>query len=480
MRIIRKYIVFVWAIVFYCSVIQAQQGNSVLPSLINTGESGREDSISDINMLKKKMFVKVITSKHSVYVGEPVLVTYKFYVSTRLNDQPTVDKQPEFTGCSVKQLDFDQGPAFEIINNEPYAIYTIRKVQLTPLQPGLLSLGKAIVNNVVVVTDSKNAYSTKKHSLAIANDELNVEVKDLPPIIKPEDFYGITGFFTIKAFIKNPKVPMGESGHLIIAIKGSGNFDAIVKPEVSWPANIEHFDGTDSQHIDQGSFPATGERVFDIPFIGTKEEVLNIAPIRFSFFNTRSEQYETISTDSVRVIFTKSIPGNNKINEAVNDVTNRKYLWIVPAMAFVVACIGFISYKKNKKTEAKKAPATNTTVAPVFTAPQTTFRVKYRTDFSQYLAELESISTNKAFFTKAKDILIKVVAERVDSTAQYAEQVLLEELKQRTYNAPVCNKVASLLQAFNVNLYAPFETEADLRFYYSNLREVVETLQAES
>jgi primosomal protein N'' len=56
---------------------------------------------------------------------------------------------------------------------------------------------------------------------------------------------------------------------------------------------------------------------------------------------------------------------------------------------------------------------------------------------------------------------------------------LLKELKERTYNAPICNKVKGLYEAFNLNLYAPFETQADLAFYLQELKQTVQQLQAE-
>jgi hypothetical protein len=128
---------------------------------------------------------------------------------------------------------------------------------------------------------------------------------------------------------------------------------------------------------------------------------------------------------------------------------------------------------------SKMATATSVTAAPVFVQPQPVYHVKYRTDFSRYLNELEAITDNKLFFTKAKNILTGAVAERIDSN-QYSEEVLLDELKQRTYDAPVCNKVNALYEAFNLSLYAPFEIQADLAFYFTELKRVVEELQSES
>src|SRR4029077_4920930 len=142
-----------------------------------------------------------------------------------------------------------------------------------------------------------NAYSTEKFNITVRNTDMTVEVNELPVKNKPDDFYGLTGTYTITAAaptetITAPapkkKIPVGETGHLIVTIKGSGNFDAISRPEILWPANIEHFEGDDSQHVDQGNFPLTGYRVFNIPFIGKTEGIVTIPPVKFSFFNTSS------------------------------------------------------------------------------------------------------------------------------------------------------------------------------------------------
>lgn len=474
MSSITKYIFPVFLMLFCNVIVKAQQNSSELPSLINNNDKNVEAA------LKQKMFVKVLTSKNKIFVGEPVMATYKFYVAMHITDQPTVIKQPEFSGCSVKELDFEQGPDFENIGKELYAVYTIRKVQLTPLQQGMLSLGNAIVSNTVQLPESSDPYTVEKHNITVSNADDSVEVIELPEKNKPGNFYGITGEFNISAIVSSNKIPVDENGHLIVTIKGSGNFDAINKPEITWPGNTEHFDGSDSQHVNQDNFPISGNRIFDIPFIGKKTGTIIIPPISFSFFNTMSENYQTVTTDSIPVTFTKALARKNEFPQVINyDITNRKYLWIVPALAIVVAIIGFVSFKRNKSQMQTTKPGISVTTAPVFVQPQPDYHVKYRTDFSRYLSELESVTENKQFFEKSKNLLTKAVAERIDSI-QYSEEVLLMELKERTYNAPVCNKVSALYEAFNLNLYAPFKTQADLEFYFNELKDTIEKLQSDS
>jgi len=477
-----KIILPVFALFWCMSALNARQTPAVLPSLLNnqTNKNATDHDNTMEALLKQKMFVKVFTNKNKIFVGEPVMAVYKFYVAMNINDQPTVTKQPEFSGCSVKELNFDQGPELENINNEPYAVYTIRKVQLTPLQQGMLSLGNASVNNTIEVLNPDDVYSTERFNITVHNTDMTIEVNELPVKNKPADFYGLTGTYTITAAAPKDKIPVGETGHLIVTIKGSGNFDAISRPEILWPANIEHFEGDDSQHVDQGNFPLSGYRVFNIPFIGKTEGIVMIPPVKFSFFNTSSKDYQTINTDSITITFSKALATKDEFTNVVNyDITNRQYLWIVPAIAVAVALIGFISYRRNKKTALKATAVTSTTAPPVFIQPPPVYHIKYRTDFSRYLKELESKTDNKTFFTKAKELLTKAVAERIDSN-QYSEQFLLAELKQRTYDAPVCNKVDVLYKAFNLNLYAPYETQADLDLYFTELKQVIEELQAEA
>lgn len=453
------------------------QSQAKLPSLFNKEPAGGQNDEDIIAFLKQKTFVKIFTGKHKVFVGEPLMATYKFYVASDLNDRPVVSKQPEFSGCSVKELNFDQGPEFEQLNGESFSVYTIRKVQLTPLQEGRFSLGKAFVNNMVQVFNPNDIAKVKKFNITVSNNDMEVEVQSLPEKDKPANFYGITGVFGIAARAAENKIPAGENGHLLVTIKGAGNLDAIVQPEINWPKNVQHFEGKDSQHVNQDNFPISGDRIFDIPFIGRNEGNIIIPPIQFSYFNTDLKKYETVQTDSIPVVFTKSLSKKDIYTNIVNyDISNRKYLWIVGAIAITVALLGFISYKRNKKIAAQKKTVMSSTAAPVFTPPQPQVKVKYKTDFERHLNDLQAITENKAFFTKAKSLLTTAVAEKLDSN-QYSEKVLMQELVKQTCDAPFCKRAAALYETINLELYAPFDTPADLGYYFTELKQIIEELK---
>jgi hypothetical protein len=324
-------------------------------------------------------------------------------------------------------------------------------------------------------------FTTDDYNIAVTNPATSIQVNELPEKNKPREFYGITGIFRIAASALSNKIPVGESGHLIVTIKGAGNLDAVNKPDITWPISTEHFDGNDSQHIDQDNFPVSGDKTFDIPFVGKQEGTVVIPPIHFSFFNTSHKNYQTVSTDSIAITFTKPLATKNEFPNVVNyDITNRRYLWIVPAIALTVALVGFIGYRRGQmKFREKPATSPAITTEPVFIEPPSPLQIRYRTDFSRYWDDLQSITDTKPFFLKAKELIGKAIAERTD-TRDYAEEILLAELKQKTLNKDLYQRTASLFEACNVNLYAPFEMQADLQFYFNEVKEVIEQLQAES
>lgn len=461
-------------LILTCAVLYNDAINAQLPSLIASPQSNKNDSLNIENILKRSMFVKVSVSKNRVFVGEPVMALYKFYTS--VNGQAVVLKQPEFSGCSVNELNFEDEPQTETINNESFTTYVIRKVQLTPVQPGTLSIGVATVTNHVEVQGA-DAFISDKYDIPISNTATSVTVLSLPEKNKPAAFYGITGSFSITASTVQSKIPVHENDHLIITIKGSGNLDAINKPSVLWPAGTEHFDGNDSQHVDQNSFPISGDRIFDIPFIGKKEGTIKIPPVRFSYFNTALKNYETITTDSVAVTFTKALTQKDKYIHVINyDISNRRYLWIIPAIAVIVALISFKSYKRNKiQLQKKPEMQPSITPVPVF---EPAVKFKYKTDFSRYWNDLQSLTDVKLFFAKAKELLIKAVSEKTDSQ-NTSEAFLLAELKG-IINSSLFQKTFLLLDLCDEKMYAPFETETDLQLYFNEVKATIEQLQAES
>src|ERR1051326_2979614 len=154
-KLLMKYILF--AVLFIVVRLDAQQPPSQLPSLLDGTTiqmpvlRANEDADEFIH---KNIFVKVSASKTSAYIGEPILVTYKLFTS--LNSQARVSKQPSFNGCSVLELSANNESHEATIKGKLFHVFIIRKIQVIPLQEGVLQMGPASVDNVVQLSHAED------------------------------------------------------------------------------------------------------------------------------------------------------------------------------------------------------------------------------------------------------------------------------------------------------------------------------------
>src|SRR4051812_20374725 len=341
--------------VMICAVLFS---HAQLPSLIDNSQEDNEFMQSSVlrpgenpeDKIRSQIFVKTTVSKRTCFVGEPILVIYQLY--TALYCQPKVVKQPTFNGCSLVEMTTDEPEYVDKQNGKMYRVLLIRKVQLTPLQEGQLLIPPAVVDNEVGFTSAENPYRLKNYNAAISSHIDSIHVKALPASM-PADYSGIAGGkFTISAKVDSTTVPQGENDVLQITIGGEGNIDAISLPTIKWPKSIEHFESTDSQHINKMNFPVHGNKTFAIPFIGTQQGNKVIPSVSFTFFNTTSQQFETISTQPITINVVKALPANKWDEHIVtDDVSNKKYLWFVPGIAIVVISVWLISNKKKEIRE---------------------------------------------------------------------------------------------------------------------------------
>ncbi|MDQ6904248.1 MAG: BatD family protein, partial [Bacteroidota bacterium] len=111
--------------------------------------------------VKKNLFVKLDVSKTSCFVGEPIIASYKLY--TRLRSESTITDAPSFNGFSVSDLDLNQNnsSAVEKYNGRDYNTYTLRKVQLYPLQAGAVTLDPVVSDNKVTFIKAEYAGEQK-------------------------------------------------------------------------------------------------------------------------------------------------------------------------------------------------------------------------------------------------------------------------------------------------------------------------------
>ncbi len=334
--------------------------------------------------IKRNMLVRVEVDKKSVYVGEPVVATYKLY--TRLKSESNMTKNPSFNGFSVLDIQQPNDMSYrtEKLEGREYNVYIIRKVQLYPLLAGNLELGIAEIDNNVqfikaaYVNQQADAMNDIFRDLAqltippegidiqkvtLQSKPLSILVKPLPDAGKPSSFKGAVGNITIETKVEKNNFSTDDDGKMAIIISGEGNLQMINAPEMPWPKGIEGFDSKATDDLFKGTVPVSGRKIFEFPFTVSTPGTYTLPAVEFSFFDTRDAKYKTVSSNPIEITVTKGTgkPKNviteantkSKDNLLTKFFSNRLRVVSLVAVLIIIGLIVWL--KRDTKNEQQLA-----------------------------------------------------------------------------------------------------------------------------
>ena len=304
-------------------------------------------------LIKENLFIKTEVNKKSCYVGEPVVATFKLY--SRLQSSSEAEKSPAFYGFSVIDiLNINEAhTAVETVNGKIFNTSILRQVQLYPVQPGNLSIDEMYVRNEIDFDDSITHFKTKVEK-EIVTEPVTITVKPLPAI-KPEDFTGAVGKFSIEAHLEKDKIPVNGQGKLIVAVKGRGNFIQFGPPVVRWQKGIEPFEPAIKDRLNKNTAPIEGERVYEFGFAVDSTGSYIVPPVSFSYFDRATGGFKQLATDSLKLSVTEAVA--RVAPHAVEKQVSSPYIWMA-LLLLVVGIALFVFWKAKSQTVKEKQKET--------------------------------------------------------------------------------------------------------------------------
>jgi hypothetical protein len=444
--------------------------------------------------IKKNLFVKVEVNKNTCYVGEPIIASYKLY--TRLKSESNLTRSPSFNGFSVSELDLQDNAVLtsEKINGKEYSVYTLRKVQLYPLQSGNIQLEPVEVENRItflrgeyadqaqgdiffdILKDFADANSPRdaviEQKILLQSAPVIITVKPLPANA-PENFKGAVGQFIMSAAVQKNKLTTDESANLKIAITGTGNLPMINAPEIHLPKGMEAFEATSNETVNKQAVPLSGQKIFTVPFTAEKQGTYQIPGIAFTFFDPASQSFKTLTTSSIVV----DVKRGNAIKRIIkpfikkpNEKTvfsNANFWILVSAIIFMGLALIFIKRKKtgkDVKQDDKNQMALN----------GNSLMAKHP------LADAEeAIDDNdrQKFYYKLNGCLKKYLGEKFNVTPhELGKKKITELLDKNNISVVTGVMLTSVLEETELNLYAPVSTQHEMQRTYAKASEVVALL----
>ena len=481
--------------------IDKDPGNQPLNDMIlHAGESVQQK-------IKNNLFVRLEISKTSVYVGEPLVATYKLY--TRLNSESRVTRRPSFSGFSVFDMaDPESEQAqYEKFNGKEYNVYLLRKVQLFPLQEGRYELEEIQVDNTVSFI--KESFARDQNTLngilrAFGEEGLGpaawvkeqvsltslpqvITVKPLPADKQPDLFAGAVGQFTIESRVEDKQLAVGDVTNLNIVVSGTGNLPLMGSPVIDWPPGIEAFDSENKEELNKAVSPITGKKIFTIPFSPAAAGQYVLPAITLISFDPVAGNFVEHKTDSIPIMVIaapvqKSAMGNKNREPASGQAGIIQVPWYVYLLAFLIVMgilIFFFAWRrKNKYTISEGQKESIVSEEPVVTeTPVQQLKLFHQVYTLDKAKEFLDSGQTKAFYTETETVILSVLKERFAIETEAGREKMEKQLSAKFLPEETIRSAMDMLNICQMAIYAPFFVEDKIRFDYENAQLLLAELQ---
>ncbi|WKW45874.1 BatD family protein [Myroides sp. JBRI-B21084] len=270
-------------------------------------------------------------SKNSVYVNQPITVEYGLYVSDQSGFNTLAIKQmPKFKNFWNHTIDLKQEAVSRAeLNGKSYRYLPLQKAVLLPQKDGALKVDAFVVElDEQYYTGRTDVFGTPEIGLrkkTYSSGSKTIRVKPLPITNQPVNYTGAVGAFNFTVNANKTSLKANEPLELTLSVQGKGNLDLLTLPKPEAPTALELYDPEKinrvTNSISAGMEGTVAEKYVIVPqYKGT----YTIAPIAFSYFDTATSSYKTITSQPILIQVTEGpeLPRNGSLNNK-NTVTSK-------------------------------------------------------------------------------------------------------------------------------------------------------------
>ncbi|MCM8782622.1 MAG: BatD family protein [Candidatus Omnitrophica bacterium] len=280
-----------------------------------------------VDELKDRIFLILSAGKRKAYLNEIIPLTIKLYVN-RLAVRDIQFPAIETNDFSIEK--FGQPKQYrEELGGILYDVIEFT-ADMFAIKQGEFTLGPAKLNcNLVVRRAAQRKRSPfdddffggffnddifedffgrdDAYPLELKSAELPITVLPLPQEGKPQGFDGALGNFQLNVEATPLEVKAGDPITLKMTIKGEGNFDSVKAPKLQSQDGFKVYDPQVKQN--------ENEKVFEQVIIPNSQNLTHIPQINFSFFNTKTGQYEVLTHSPIPIKVSKADETQTKLIE---------------------------------------------------------------------------------------------------------------------------------------------------------------------
>lgn len=278
------------------------------PIKINVVKEYKDNSIVD------NIELRFVPSRKSSYIGESVRFDLYEYRSIHIYDLQV--QIPEIDGFIIKQLESKDRGKQKKINGVPYQITKLTSFILTPIKSGPLKVDPIKINYHF---RTYSGFETKE----VSSPSSFFQVNNLPGGA-PKNFNGLVGEFSLTQKTDKKKLPVNDAVTTRIKIKGSGNLSSIEDFNLDQPTSFEVLPSTNTEKISTGPFGFSGWKNFEFVSIPRQPGRFTIPSVEIPYFNTKSKQYETLTSKPIHINVTGAGNTDVAIHSNTPNQTNQE------------------------------------------------------------------------------------------------------------------------------------------------------------
>lgn len=311
----------------------------------SSSQGQSQQNTNDPQVSGKDLFLRVIPSKKSAYVGEQVVLTYKLYTKVPVSSV-SLSRMPSYAGFWTKDISDNSGTlkqSSEYINGIEYTSAEVNKVVIVPQRSGKLTLDPMLLECIAQVrTERNNSRSMDPFDVffndpffnrnivnvkkELTSQTINLEVKNLPENGKPASFAGAVGNYNFRSDIDKTELSTNEAVTITLTVSGTGNVELLQMPTPVFPPDFEVYDPKITTSTDVNSQGLTGTKKAEYLAIPRRAGSFTIPAIEFSYFNPSNESYQTLSSEPYEIQVEKGAGSDDGGGIFASNQEDIKYL----------------------------------------------------------------------------------------------------------------------------------------------------------
>jgi hypothetical protein len=275
-------------------------------------QDGGSSTVDKANVSDDNLFVSINVDKKNLYQGQYLAATIKLYSKVDISGLDEI-KFPPFTGFWSQDLEAPSQISLqrENVNGQIYNTALIKKVLLMPQRSGDLVIDPFEITILIRKRVKSNSPfddffggSFRTVQKKLTSQPVHINVQALPEG-KPSGFSGGVGSFQMNASVDKQSVKTNEAVTLKVRVGGTGNLKFVNPLKVDFPPDIDVYDPKTTQNIKTDVSGMSGSVQFDYLFIPRYAGNFRIPPITFSYFDTGSKTYRTITSSEFNISVAK-------------------------------------------------------------------------------------------------------------------------------------------------------------------------------